>query len=172
MNYLDYKKRFLDFYSSYFDIEEDVIRRGKFYDFAGEFKQKNSRYFMMRNMQYYSFSNNEKLYFRQVDRFSDFDTVGFADSIRIEGLGSGFDDAEHMETMVSLFLVVLSPLDEGERRRIRKLNRSISVRFGMGGWIAFKLIVFDPSAGEITTNRFGRRDMKNLRRFIKTFERG
>lgn len=59
-----YKKHLKDKLSKYYDLKDNVKIGNMNFDFQATFNQRNAKYFLLKELEYYSFKNNEYIFLK------------------------------------------------------------------------------------------------------------
>ncbi|MDO4753651.1 MAG: hypothetical protein Q4A41_01485 [Bacillota bacterium] len=146
-----------------FDFSENFELGGRTFSLYGKYFRRNSRYFAVKKVEIYAFSNFEHIFLHKAEgHFSlgDFDSV-------IEHLKEHLDDIvnpnhEHMSSVITL-IVECDSLDEELIKKIRKFKYRKSYKFGFWGWADMKVMVIDRSAGKAFENKLAQGDAERLK---------
>lgn len=149
-----------------FDLNYGNTIDNMYFDITGRYYQRNSRYFLSKNLEIYAQKNNEYLFFKEYERTVDEDDI---DGL-LEFLKRNVDDLidqddEHMESVIILLLSCSFPVKASTRSKIEKFKFYKSYKFGFNGWVNGKIIVVDPFQKKYISNKFGRRVERNYTLF-------
>ncbi|PAB57550.1 hypothetical protein [Anaeromicrobium sediminis] len=143
--------------NAYFDINRNYFYDEKHMNIMATHNCKNSRYFMSKRVNIYSFENNEVIFLKDYEHIN----LDILNSF-IKTLESSVDDFvtpsdEHMSTDITGVLVVgKGEIDEDLIKRVKKYKFYKSFMFGFKGWVNIKLILVNVNDKKIITNKKGK----------------
>jgi hypothetical protein len=146
----------------YFDIEKNFKVGRINFDFIARYNQRSAKYFLMKNMEIYSFENNELILYKNYDEVTKDDIDSLVD------LFSDFTDKivdrkeDHMSSVVTFLIETKNPLDKKTLRKIKRTKLYKSYMFGLKGWVNGKIIIVDPSQNTGVANKLGKKNLENF----------
>lgn len=143
----------------FFNIHYEKTLSDVTFDIFGAFYQRNARYLVTKELEFYAFENNEYLLYKDhgeeiittesLARYKDLLAENYLEIIKT--------DEDHMESIIILVLTTTAPIDKSVARMIRRFRFHKSFKLGFGGWVNVKLLVYNPETGDYLGNRYGRR---------------
>lgn len=146
-----------------FDFTENYEIGGRTFQLYGRYYRRNSRYFAVKKVEIYGFSNFEHIFFHRVDgHFSerDFDSLIAHFKLHTEQIVS--PNHEHMSSLITL-IVECNTLDEELIRKIGAFKYKKSFKFGFWGWVDMKVLVVERSGNRTVESRTARGDAERLK---------
>lgn len=129
------------------------------FDIYGAFHQRNARYLVTKELEFYAFENNEYLLYKDhgEERITT-ETLGRYRELLAENYQEIIKtDEDHMESIIILLLTSTAPIEPRVARMVRRFRFHKSFKFGFGGWVNAKLLIYNPESGEYFGNKYGRR---------------
>lgn len=160
-----FKEQLMKGYDRYYDTYESYQCLGFDFDFMAKYYQRNSKYMVVKKMEYYAFSNYEEVYYKHYETFND--QIFSKINIFINNYLNHFtpSDENHMETLLTVIVSTGDQLSSDYKKMVGRFNTSKSILWGLKGWIKVKLILID-SQNNIITNKFGQNDQKKLAKLL------
>ncbi len=153
-NYIEILKKKLE---RFYDLEENVSFNNITFNLFAIFNQKNARYFLLKELEYYSFDTNEYIFYKKIDDAIDFTEIhnmlknNLKDIIIV--------DKNHMSSIITILIEKSFPIDEETIKKIKKFKYHKSFRFGLEGWVNVRFIVIDPDLNKGYSNSFGKKEL-------------
>lgn len=148
-----------------FDFTENYEIGGRTFPLYGRYFRRNSRYFAVKKVEIYAFSNFEHIFLhRAAGHFSeqDFDSVLTHLKSHLEEIVK--PNHEHMSSLITL-IVECNSLDETLVQKIQKFKYRKSFQFGFQGWADIKVLVAERTNGLAIESRLARGDAERLKLF-------
>jgi len=163
------KNQLINALEPYYTINEPYSVKGRDFEFHANFNQRNAKYFVSKELEFYSFSIFEHLFFKRVPEV----TESFLNDL-VSLMKESVDeftkpDKEHMETCITYVIQSDEPLSNEMIKNIKKIKHVKNYLFGLKGWSKIKIIVMVPSSNEVYVNKFGIRDKKNFQNILEKF---
>jgi Mg2+ and Co2+ transporter CorA len=169
MSQSNFETALINVLQSSYDIEQPYTVAGREFSFYGKFDQRNAKYLMSKQFEYYSFSVYDHLFYKEVDTV----TENFLLDLKTltEEVVDIYSkvDGEHMET--SMTYIIKSNQDlSPEVNKVLKKKANFIKNFSMGlkGWSKMKVIVMVPTSNEVYVNKFGNRDKASFQKVLNT----
>ena len=153
-NYIEVLKKKLE---RFYDLEENVSFDNITFDLFAIFNQKNARYFLLKELEYYSFDTNEYIFYKKIDDAIDF--TNFHNMVRNNLKDIIVVDKDHMSSIITILIEKSFPIDEETIKKIKKFKYHKSFRFGLEGWVNVRFIVIDPDLNKGYSNSFGKKEL-------------
>lgn len=139
--------------SSSFNIHENFVLDSHKFDFMAEFILTNNHYFITRKNVVCGYENREYVFARNIDSLSadyledyimDFSELAMNKMINLT--------ENHMSTHITIFLCS-NNIDEKLKKQIKKYKKRKSFKWGLKGFSALRIILFDTITKEFVYNR-------------------
>ena len=157
-NYIEILKKKLE---KFYDLEENVLFDKTNFDLVAIFNQKNARYFLLKELEYYSFDTNEYILYKKIDNTINF--TEFTNLLKNNLKDIVVVDKNHMSSIITILIEKSFPIDEETIKKIKKFKFHKSFRFGLEGWVNVRFMVIDTNLNKGYSNKFGK---KELARFL------
>jgi len=153
-NYIEILKEKLN---RYYDLEENIIVGDLSFDLIATFNQKNARYLLLKELEYYSFDTNEYILYKKIDNEINF--TGFEELLKNNIKDIITVNKNHMSSIVTILLETSLSLNDNEIKKIKKFKFHKSFRFGLEGWANVRFIVINPTLNKGYSNKFGKKEL-------------
>jgi len=153
-NYIEILKNKL---TRYYDFEENIYKGDIKFDLIATFNQRNARYLLLKELEYYSFETNEYILYKKVDNEINF--TEFEDLLKNNIKDIITVNENHMSSIVTILLETSSTLNEDEIKKINKFKFYKRFRFGLEGWVNVRFIVINSDLNEGYSNKFGKKEL-------------
>ncbi|MEA1975205.1 MAG: hypothetical protein U9N10_06550 [Bacillota bacterium] len=153
-NYIEILKEKLE---KFYDLEENVSFGETTFDLVAIFNQKNARYFLLKELEYYSFDTNEYILFKKINNKIDF--LNFHELLKNNLKDIIVVDKNHMSSIITILIEKSFPIDDGTIKKIKKFKFHKSFKFGLEGWVNVRFIVIDTDLNKGYSNKFGKKEL-------------
>lgn len=144
----------------YYDIEEEFKINNYNFDFLAKFNQKSSKYLLVKELEYYSFKNDEYIFMQDNVEDINFEMI---DKILDENLDEILEiDKDHMSSVITFLFSTESNIKKEDIKKIEKYKFYKSFKFGFNGWVNVRIIVINPNEKNGISNKFGRKEVKKF----------
>jgi len=153
-NYIEILKNKL---TRYYDFEENIYKGDIKFDLIATFNQRNARYLLLKELEYYSFETNEYILYKKIDNEINF--TEFEDLLKNNIKDIITVNKNHMSSIVTILLETSLSLNEEEIKKINKFKFHKRFRFGLEGWVNVRFIVINSSLNKGYSNKFGKKEL-------------
>lgn len=159
-SYIEHLSKML---KAYFDIEYHRKIGDFHFDLFARYNSKNSRFFLSRKVEIYSFETNEYILYKDLNQPVNYN---FLESLK-EFLDRNIEKIVHIKDghMSSILTFIFTGdfiIDKKIAKSIRKFNYYKSFKLGFNGWVNVRIYFINPNEGIVYSNRYGRRDKKRF----------
>ena len=165
-----FKEELMASLANSYNLTQPYNVQGKHFEFYGQFHQRSSKYFASKKMEYYAFSSYDHIFYKSYSCVNVCDLSDLLTTGKKLILDYCQMDDEHMETSITLMLHSETlPCLETIKFIKNNMNYSKSFYWGFKGWGKLKVIILVPSSKEVITNKFAKRDEKQLLQLLHNF---
>lgn len=146
-----------------FDFSENVEIGGRTFPIYGRYFRRNSRFFAVKKVEIYAFSNFEHIFLQKAEgRFSEreFDSLLTHIKQHIEEIVS--PNHEHMSSVITL-IVECDSVEGALIGKIQKFKYRKSFKFGFWGWTDIKVLILERSTGKAYESSLAKGDAARLK---------
>ncbi len=147
---------------AYFDLEHNYTLAKEEFNLFASFNQRNAKYMLMKKLEIYSFSNNEYILYKNLDRKFELDDLvwlkNFLDSNIKEIVNT---NTEHMSSLVTFIFTCDEP-DSIVEEKIKKFKYYKSFFLGLNGWVNVKIILINSVSKYGISNKLAKEDIKKF----------
>lgn len=146
-----------------FDFTDDFRFSDYVFPLYAKFFRRNSKYFAVKKVEIYAFSNFEHLLLYRFDRsVGREDLQRLVESVQREISALVKPDHEHMSSMVTL--IVEAPcVEEDAAEYVRKFKYRKSFKLGFQGWADMKILAISRDDGRLLESKLAKGDAERLR---------
>lgn len=146
-----------------FDIEYNKQLDNIKFNFAAEYNQRSAKFMMMKKTEIYAYKNYEYMFYKALDGKLNIGKIKELKKLIKGNIGQIVNiDEEHMMSVVTFILSGEEKLDKETEIAVKKFKFYKSFALGFKGWVNTKLIYVNTKDGEVTTNRYAKKDKKSF----------
>lgn len=130
------------------DVEEPFVAEA-------EFVSHNEQYYLIKAAKVADINMNEYVYFAKCDDLTGAELERLDEIAWTRGVAKAKPGYDHRSTDVTL-IIIAGTIDEGIKKKIRKMRHYKSWKFGFNGWSNYRLVAIGCSEGVAYFNHQGR----------------
>lgn len=145
-------ERVMSAYNSYYDLNRvDPLEP---FDAEAVFRIHDEQYILIKKAKVSEADSNEFVYFAKTDELSEEQFIELENTAWEDGLSRAKPQTNHRNSDVTVVIVTESVLPEAETA-IRKSKKYKSYKWGIHGWSAHRVVVYDLGRHKLLYNRRG-----------------
>lgn len=146
-----------------FDFSENFEIGGRTFSLYGRYFRRNSKFFAVKKVEIYAFSNFEHIFLHKVDgHFSERDFNSLLADLKEHVEEIVKPNHEHMSSVLTL-VVECDSLDGALIQKVEKFKYRRSFCFGFCGWVDIKVLIVEKSTGKAYESKLASGDAARLR---------
>jgi hypothetical protein len=148
---------------AYFDIEYDK-KIGNFqFDLFARFNSRNSRFFLSKKIEIYSFETSECILYKNLKQNVDIEFLKSLKDFLNRNVRKIVDiKGNHMSSTLTFIFTGNFKLDKDMEKTISKFNYYKSFKLGFKGWVNVRTYFINPSESFVYSNKYGKKDKKKF----------
>lgn len=145
-----------------FDFTDNFRFSDYVFPLYAKYFRRNSKYFAVKKVEIYAFSNFEHLLLYRFDRsIGPEDLHQLVESIKKEISALVEPNDEHMSSMVTL-IVEAPSMEAGVAEYVRRFKYRKSFKLGFQGWVDMKILAISRDDGRLLESKLARGDAERL----------
>ena len=143
----------LPLFADYYNVNTEDVRE----PFVAEaiFKSHNEQYYLIKAAKVADINVSEYVYFAKCEKLGESELLSLDETAWERGIANARPGYDHRSTDVTL-IILAGTIDEGIKKKIRKMRHYKSWKFGFNGWSNYRLVAIGCSEGAAYFNHQGR----------------